>query len=175
MHILLGLLGLIVAAGVWAWRIRMAHEAVRELGNVADDVMAAARRLGFRRRTNMHPVEAVDDPSLAISALGIAFLELSGLPTAEQQAALRQSLARRLSLSESDVDERLIVGRWLVHESGGPLQAVGRLGRRLMKLDPQGWQPLLDVLNEVGQGAEHGLSPHQREALEEIAGIFRLR
>ena len=174
MPVILAILGLVVAAGVWAYRIRAAAQVSRDLADMAGDVVSAARRLGFRRRTNVHPVESVDDPSLAVAATGIAFLELSALPTAEQQAALAASLAAHTHGSETETQERMIVGRWLVSESGGPQQAVTRLARRLYKLDPQGWQMLLPVLNDVARSAGAEMTPRQRDALDEISRVMRI-
>lgn len=88
MPVILALLGLVMAAGVWAWRIRMASQVSRDLADMAGDVISAARRLGFRRRMNVHPVDSIEEPPLAIAGIGIAFLELSALPTAEQQREL---------------------------------------------------------------------------------------
>ena len=68
----------------------------------------AARRLGFRRRINTHPVDSLEEPKLAIGALGIAFLELGGLPTEEQQNALLKSLQARTGQSLDDAEETLI-------------------------------------------------------------------
>ena len=175
MHILIAIAGLIAAALVWAYRVRAAAEVSRDLADMAGDVVAAARRLGFRRKTNIHPVESVDDPALAIAAIGVAFLELSALPTAEQQHALARSITEQTGSTPTETQERMIVGRWLVSESGGPQQAVTRLARRLHKLDPASWQPLLAVLNDVGQAAgAPALTPRQRDALDEISRAMRI-
>lgn len=168
------ILGVISAIAVWYWRLSMAREAAREIGNMAGDLINAPRRLGFRRRANAHPVEGVEDPRLAIAAISLAFLELGGLPSREDQQALSQSLSRQLGLSRDDADEMLILGRWLIGECQGPQPAITRLTKRLAKLDPAAFQQLLPVLNEIGS---HGgtLRPNQREALDEIARIMKLR
>ena len=86
------ILGVISAIGVWYWRLTMAREAARDIGNIAGDLINAPRRLGFRRRANAHLVEGVDDPKLAIAAISLAFLELGGLPAREDQHAVRHGL-----------------------------------------------------------------------------------
>ncbi len=163
------------AAGYWIWRMRMAAEATKELGDMASNVLSAARRLGFRRRMNAHPVESVEDPALAISAIGIAFLELSGLPSSEQHAALARSIGRHTGADAEKTEEMLIVGRWLVTESNGPQSAIPRISKRLQKLDPAAFQPLLSVLNDVGQSGSGALTDRQREALDDIARMMKLR
>ena len=176
MPVILGLLGAITVAFIWIMRMRNAAEMTHEIAGAAQDVLAAARRLGFRRRINTHPVDSLEEPKLAIGALGIAFLELGGLPTEEQQNALLKSLQARTGQSLDDAEETLILGRWLVHESNGPEPAITRLSRRLAKLDRAGsFTPLMAVLNDVAQASRDGaVSDRQRDALTEIARAFKL-
>ncbi|MGB5559489.1 MAG: hypothetical protein WBN04_15940 [Paracoccaceae bacterium] len=175
MPALLGLLGAIAVAYFWIARARNAAEMTHELVGVASDVMAAARRLGFRKRHDLHPVESVDDPKLALSALSLAFLELSGLPTAEQHSALQRSLQSHTGQSLSETEESLILGRWLVNESNGPEPAIARLSRRLAKLDrAASFEPLMAVLKDVALAGTGETSPRQKDALAEIARHFRI-
>ena len=168
------ILGVISAIGVWYWRLTMAREAAREIGNIAGDLINAPRRLGFRRRANAHPVEGVDDPKLAIAGISLAFLELGGLPAREDQYALAETLSRQLALPRDDADEMLILGRWLIGECQGPQPAITRLTKRLGKLDAGAFQQLLPILNAVGSRTG-GLNAAQRDALDEIARILKLR
>lgn len=174
MPILLALLAVAAAAIIWTMRARAGIEAARELTGVASDVMAAARRFGFRRRYDEHPVDSLEDGDVAIAGAGLAFLELAGLPTAEDRDALIVSLQHRLGLTEADAREGLILGRWLVNECGGPQPALDRLAKRLMKLKGvAALEPLLAVLRDVAAGPG-GLTERQREALDAIARRFRL-
>ena len=142
---------------------------------MAGDVMNAARRFGFRRRANMHPVDALDDADVAIAAIGIAFLELGGLPSVEQQNALIRSLQQGSAQSHDKAQEAIILGRWLVGECGGAQQGFDRLARRLYKLrGHDGFDPLMQVLRDVAQAAGT-LSPRQSEALAGLSAAFRLR
>lgn len=176
MPFILGLLGLIAAAYFWANRARNAAHMTNELAGVASDVMAAARRFGFSRKLNLHPVESIDDPKLASAACGLAFLELDGLPTAEQHDALTRSVQSHLDLAHDKAQEALILGRWLVTESGGASPGFTRLLRRLFKLQGRdALAPLMAVLNDTAQSSHTGLSVRQKEALEEVTQIFRLR
>lgn len=174
MPLLIAIVGAVFAALVWYWRLRSAGMAARELTGVASDIMGAARALGFRRRANVHPVDSVDDSALAVTAIGIAFLELDDLPSREDRERLTGSVSDNTGNPRSKVDEMMIVGRWLVNECQGPQPAISRLTRRLMKLDPQGFQVLLPVLSDVGQSGD-GLSLRQRESLDEIGRLMKLR
>jgi hypothetical protein len=175
MPILLGLLAVIGGAYFWYVRMRGAAEMTQELAGVASDVMAAARRFGFRRRLNLHPVESVDDPNLAIAALGIAYLELSGLPTAEDHATLLRAMQSHCWQDIAMAEESLILGRWLVSESQGPVMAVPRIARRLARIDRKGaFEPLMAVLKDLAAAKDGRVSDKQREALDEIARAFKL-
>jgi hypothetical protein len=173
MPILLALIAAAGAAYIWYIRARNAAEITHELAGVASDVMNAARRFGFRRRLNLHPVESVDDPNLAIAALGMAFLELDGLPSTEMHSALLRALQSHTYQGLEAAEEALILGRWLVSESQGPVMAVPRLARRLAKLDRKhAFEPLMQILNDVSASSGGKLSDRQREALDEIARAF---
>jgi hypothetical protein len=176
MPYLIALFGLIVGAYFWIQRARMAAEATQELAGVAQDVLAAAKRFGFRRKLNLHPVESLEDPDVAIAGAGVAFLELGGLPSAEQQDKLIVSLQSHLGQSATKAEEAAILGRWLVTESGGAGPGLDRLTRRLYKLrGAQSFQPLMSVLKDVAAASRDGnVSTRQREALDEIARLFRI-
>ncbi|MDN5786973.1 hypothetical protein [Pseudorhodobacter sp.] len=176
MPFILGLLGLLAAAYFWVNRAKNAAHMTNELAGVASDVMAAARRFGFSRKLNLHPVESIDDPKLAATALGLAFLELDGLPTAEQHASLTRSVQSHLDLGHDKAQEALILGRWLLSESGGAAPGFTRILRRLFKLQGRdALTPLMAVLNDTAQSGHTGLSVKQKEALEEVTQTFRLR
>jgi hypothetical protein len=176
MPFIIGLLGLIAAVAFWMYRIRMAKEALDDLAGVAQDVMAAARRFGFRRNNAQHPVESLEDPNVAIAGSGLAFLELSGLPTAEQQDQLLISLQSHLGQDRATAEEAMVLGRWLVAQSGGATPGLARLTKRLHRLKgAEALTPLMKVLNDVAASGRDGkLSDHQREALEDITRTFRL-
>ncbi len=176
MPIILGLIGAITVAFIWIMRMRNAAEMTHEIAGVAQDVLAAARRLGFRRRLDTHPVDSIEEPPLAIGALAIAFLELGGLPTAEQQDALLKSLQAHTGQGMKDAEETLILGRWLVNEANGPQPAIARLSRRLAKIDRAGsFTPLMAVLNDVAaSGRNAAVSDRQKDALDEIARAFKI-
>lgn len=175
MPIILGVLTIIGVAYFWAMRARNAAEMTRELAGVASDVAAAARRFGFRRRGNVHPVEGLDDPDVAIAGAGIAFLELGGLPTAQQHDALLHSLQARLAMDHDEAREALILGRWLVTESNGPQPGMTRLVRKLNQMKGQaGFEPLMFVLRDVAEATAGVLSPRQGDALDEVRYIYKL-
>lgn len=175
MPFILALLSAAAVAYFWFNRARNAADLAGDLANAANDVRLAARRFGFKRRANIHPVESIEDPDVAVAALTAAFLELDDLPTAEQRAALESGLARSLALPQKDAAELTVLGHWFVGECGTPGQAVARISRKLFKLNgADSFEPLMDVLGAVA-AAGSGLSYNQKDALEDVKRAFHIR
>jgi len=171
--IILAIIGILAAAFFWAQRARNARDAVGEIADMANDVRLAARRFGFSRKMNVHPVESIEDPRLAIASIATAFIELDDLPTAEQRKKLTVQLRSKLRLDAKEAEEMEILGRWFMSECGGADPAIARLSRKLYKLGgAEQIEPLMDVL----KGAMIGpLSDKQREALDDITRAMRVR
>lgn len=174
MPIILTILGVLTAATVWIIRARNASNAAGELLEAAKDVRLAARRFGFRRNSNLHPVESVEDESVAIAALGVSFLELDALPAREHQTALGRGLQRELRVPLSDAEELMVLGRWLMNECQGAESAVTRISKRLAKIGDAGsFTRMMGVIKEVS-GVSDGLTTKQQNALEDIKRAFKL-
>lgn len=172
MHIAIAAIGILTAVYFFVIRARNAAEMTHELLDVADDVRAAARRLGFRRTQAVHPVDGIDDPNTAAATVAMAYLELHGLPTEETGNKLLQSLQHRLEVPLKDAEELMILGRWLMNECQGPQPAIARAARRLYRLTGGNPGPLLDVIGDI---SEEPLTDRQRDALDDIRTAFRLR
>lgn len=173
MPILIFLATVIGGAMIWIWRIRMAKEAASELSDMASDVMAAARRLGFRRRRQGHPVESIDDPQLAAGALSVALVELGPRLTQEAHIGHLRALQSHLGMDLTTAEETQTLGHWLVGTCDGPVNANARIGRQLFSLE--GSHALDAPLKVVGDVAGHmgGLNDAQRDALDDLKRIFK--
>jgi uncharacterized tellurite resistance protein B-like protein len=175
MPLLIALMAAAVAIYLFLNRTSNTAHVAGDLAGMAGDVMSAARRFGFRRRTNIHPVESIEDPNLAIAGIACAFLELDGYPTLEQRNMLLVQLQSKLNVDQSAAEELFVLGRWFIHECGGPAPAISRLSRKLVKMS--GEQPvelLLDIVKaalEVGTGA---MNNNQTEAFDDVKRAFRL-
>lgn len=175
MPYLIGFVTMVIAAYFWAQRARNARHVATDIADMAGDVLSAARRFGFRRKADIHPVEALEEPKLAIAGAGIAFLEIGALPSTEQHQALTSALARHLSMNLPDAEEALIMGRWLSQQSGGGASAFTRLLKRLYRLQgADAFGPLMAVLGDAASAAGN-LTALQKDALAEVKAQFRLR
>ncbi|MCF2870244.1 hypothetical protein L0664_04120 [Octadecabacter sp. G9-8] len=154
MPVLIARLGIIGAAYFWAQRARNARHMIGDVGDMANDVRLAARRFGFSRKMNVHPVESIEDSRLAVASIATAFIELDDLPTAE-------------------AEEMEVLGRWFMSECGGAEPAIARLSRKLYKLGgAEQMEPLLAVLKGA---VKDNLSARQRDALDDITRAMRVR
>lgn len=172
MPFLIALAGAAVAFYFLVIRARNAAEITHELLDVADDVKAAARRLGFRQIKAEHPVESIEDPNVAAALLGVAFIELDDLPTETQRSALVRALQSYCEVDLKEAEELVVLGRWLMSECQGPVPAISRGARKLYKLSGGEIGPLFEILDAVSDGAP---SEKQQDALDDIRTAFRLK
>lgn len=111
----------------WIQRARNAAQVGHDLVDVTKDIRLAARRFGFQRRSNVHPAETIEDPQIALAALGASFLELDDYPTAEQKEALVRGLRQELQIPHQDAEELVLLGRYhagMRRPTAGDLAAV---------------------------------------------------
>lgn len=175
MPLLLTILGAITAIGVWVWRMRNAADTAHEILDVANDIRAAARRFGFRRNHNRHPVEDIEDPNIAIAGIVVSFLELDDYPTQEEKDAMIRGLQAELCLSVEDASEIAVLGRWMMTQCNGADSAIDRLSRKLYKLDKaNSFSPLMSVLKTMLSEAEGPMNDKQKGALEDIQTAFKI-
>ncbi len=172
MPIILGLLAAVGFAIFWMTRARQAADITSELADAAAGVLNAARRFGFRRQANVHPVESIEQVNLAIGGLAVAFGQLTAIPTAEQQSALLRALQSNLKIGLTEAEETVVLGNWFVTQCNGAEPAVSRLARKLNKLGGQ--KALNEALSVINAATVGDLSVKQREALAEIARVFQL-
>lgn len=175
MPIIIALVGAAAAWYFFFYRARNAAEIAVDIVDMANDVRLAARRFGFRRLTNIHPAESIEDAKVATAAVAIAFIQLDDLPTAELRARLGAALRADFVLTADETDELQVLGNWLVTQCGGAQGGVSRLGRKLYKLGGQpAFAPLIAVLKAVF-GDDANLSARQTDALADLRLIFRIK
>ena len=164
-------LAALAAVYFFVMRARNAAEMTTELLDVADDMRTAARRFGFRRRHESHPVDSVNDPNLALTTVAVAYMELHGLPTEDTKSSLLKALQRELNVDLKEAEELSVLGRWLMNECRGAAPAIARASKRLHRLDND-VTPLMAALKDL---SDTPLSEQQREALHDIKRAFHIR
>ncbi|MEO0359437.1 MAG: hypothetical protein AAF386_14365, partial [Pseudomonadota bacterium] len=156
-------------------RARNAADAANDLVGMAQDVAGAARRFGFRRRANVHPVDSIEDVNIGIAAIVNAFMELNDLPTQDMRTALQNSIRKHLNVSEDESMELLVLAKWLQNECGSGDATIARAGKKTARMDGANVAvPLLMVIQDVAKASPGGLSAKQQDALGDIKRVFRL-
>ena len=135
MPVILAILGIISAAAIWYYRAQAARDAAGDLMDMANDVRLAARRFGFKRRTNVHPVDSIDDARLAAAGLVAAIAGMAGPPGQPQLDEMSRQFQSVFSTSKEDAAEIVTFGRWIAEQCGTRSEAVRRLSKRLRALN----------------------------------------
>ena len=160
-----------VGGAIWWWVRNNPREALSVAADAATTLRNAPRRIAFRRQTNAHPVEGIDDPRIAICAIAQSFIELDDLPTQEQRQKLHVLVRTKLRCDGEEAEEMEVLGRWLMTQCGGAASAIPRLGKRLFKIDgTASWDLLQDVLGSLVEGE---LSSAQVSAIEDLRVAFK--
>ncbi|MEM8570061.1 MAG: TerB family tellurite resistance protein [Pseudomonadota bacterium] len=176
MHIAIALLGLAGALGYYFWRMRASQAAATDLFDVANDVRLAARRFGFKRQANVHPVDSIDDPRLGAAGIVMAIASLDHAVSQAEIDTAKLQCQVKFGISKQEADEIVTFGRWIADQCGSSSEAVRRLSKRVSYLAGDEAMPdLLDMSQAVATAEGKGLDEYDREALATIRRIFKGR
>lgn len=145
-----------------------------ELADAARDVRLAARRFGFRRKTDLHhPAESIDDTRVAAAGILTARARSPGPVTDRHHTAMLLQMRSIFGISASEAKELSVLGAWMADQCGTPGQAVSRLSRRLYRLS--GAETLPDMERMIDSiFAQDGTLPEDIEAgLQDIRRSLR--
>lgn len=160
-----------IGGAVWWWVRNNPRDAIHTVKDVATTIKNAPRRLAFRRQTNAHPVEGIDDHRIAIAVIAQAFVELDDLPTKEQRDMVDAMLRSKLHCTEEEAEEMTILSHWLIEQCKGSSQAIIRVSRRLYKIDGNAsWDLVQEILSSLVTG---DLSQRQIDGIEDIRMALR--
>ncbi|MEO9863226.1 MAG: hypothetical protein ABJO29_07750 [Yoonia sp.] len=155
---------------IWFWVRSNPRDALNVASDTVTTIRNAPRRLAFRRQTNVHPVESIDDPEVAVGTMAMAFIGLDDLPSKDQYDHLHLLLRSKLRCSEEDAKELQVYGRWVIQQCGGEVEAFDRVARRLKKLNGTDY---LSVAQDIfGELAKDGLTERQQEAISDLMRIL---
>lgn len=160
-------MGILGAAYFWASRARDARDAVEDIANVADDVRLAFRRMGFRRQSNVHPVDAIDDPAQLIGIIVRSFIEIRGEVTSNDLRLMRVAFRDEFGRNDQSSEDLAVISDWAMRECGTADAAISRAAKRLYKSNGnEGFQALMRVIGQITSDTR--LHPKQKESLDDI-------
>ena len=134
MPIILFAVGILSAAVFWYYRMQAARRGAVDLLDAANDVRLAARRFGFRRKLNVHPVDSIDDARLAASGIVHAIGTMDGALSAGQEREILVQFQSVFGVTGAEAAEIAAFGRWIAEQCGTRAEAVRRLSRRLSRI-----------------------------------------
>lgn len=176
MPILMTALGIIASAFFYYLRARGPARMISDVVDVVGDTRASVRRFQFRRQANVHPVDSIEDPAMAIGGLAAAYITLDTLPAQDHWDRLKVELARGLNISAIDAEELMVLGRWFVEQCGTPNAAVTRLARKLYKLSgPESATAIHGLLTTIISGLPTSQNGRQADALHDIRRAMHIR
>ena len=159
MPALIAIVGLLVGAIIWYNRMKQAGHIAGELKDAANDVRLAARRFGFKRRSNVPPIDALEDARLA--AAGIV-------------AATAQQAQSVFDVALDEAEEIVVFARWIADQGSNPHEAVRRMSKRLKAL--AGRDAMADTVQMIrgvsGRGGR-ALSRDAEDAIETVERVLK--
>lgn len=169
MHILIGLATLIGALAVWYWRIKMARDAGGEVLDAASDLRAAARRLRYRRKHDIHPADSIEDPRLAAAGIAVAVATMDAPISKAEIATLTEAARRTFNTSEAEADDITAFGRWIADQCGTPGEAVRRLSKVVARTaGPEAGPDLIAMVEATAAAEGRALGELEEDALATI-------
>jgi len=166
------LMALAAGVGVWMYRARNAADAAQSVFDMASDAKAAARRFGYRRKTNTSPLDTVDDPRLSAAGMLVAIAKLDGDISRDQVDHMTRECIETFEVDAAEGADMTAFGRWL-SQHGEPEEVLRRLARSLRgNVDAERQASLYGMLERVAAVEGGEVSERQSQAIEMVRRTF---
>jgi len=146
MQILLFLLGLLVAIGVWSWRIRMARQGLHEAGKIAQSAINMPRKLAFRYKAGKGGLSLIQDPREAAAIMMMEIARARGGPlTDKQTAAIDREIMHHFEFSQDEADELTAHAAWVTNSAPPPAETMRKLSQLIVSSSVLGPKEVVDL------------------------------
>ena len=146
MQVLLFLLGILVAIGVWSWRIRMAREGLREAGKLAQTAINMPRKLAFKYRTGRGGLGLIEDPREAAAIMMMEVARARGGPLTESQtAAIDHEIMHHFEFSQEEADALTAHAAWVTNSAPPPAETMRKLSQLIVSSSVLGPKEIIDL------------------------------
>ncbi len=133
MHVVWIIVGMVSAAWLWARRAKQAKEVADNVVEMARDVRSTFRRLGFKRRSDVHPADCVDDPRLAVAGIVAAIARMRGPLSPQTLDAFKSEVMETFKTDPQHADDIIAFGQWVARQCTTPELAAHKLGAVVRK------------------------------------------
>lgn len=146
MHILLTVLAILTAIGVWSWRLHMARRGLQEITDLAKTAANAPRRLAFRYRAGKGGIDLIEDPREAAAIMMMMVALARGGPlSARQSEVIEAEIASHFSFSAQEAEELAAHGAWIASSQlPGPAE-MRRMSRLIVNAPQLGPKEVVDL------------------------------
>lgn len=174
MPVLIAIAGLLVAGLIWYNRLKQAGHVAGELKDAANDVRLAARRFGFKRRSNVHPVDALDDARLAAAGIVAATVQMDGMWDQSMWDAMVQQAQSVFEIDMQEAEGITTFARWIADQNNNPHEAVRRMSRRLKKLGgAEALAGTVEMITAVCRRGGRNLSQDAKDAIATVERVMK--
>jgi len=173
MHILGLLLAAIAGVGVLLWRLNAAADAAKGLAETAGEVNGFFRRRKWQKKLLNDPVQSVEDPRLAATAMMVALAQNDGALTEREHIAIAEQLRDRFNTQPTQCEEMLAHARWIVSAQSDIDTTLRKLFNVIRtKCGPKEIAETFEMLDAVAS-ANGRIGDMERRAIDTLRKISR--
>jgi len=141
MQIVLFIVGVLAAIGIWSWRIRMAREGAQEAAKLAQTALNMPRKLAFRYKAGKGGLSLIQDPREAAAIMMMEVARARGGPLTEKQAAIMdREIMQHFEFTQDEADELTTHAAWVTNSAPTPVETMRKLSQLIISssvLDPK--------------------------------------
>lgn len=164
MQLLIGILAVLGAIGLWLWRRRAPAQTPRRAPAASARSRAAQRGRTAETQGARPAADAIKDPRLAASGMMAAMARMDGDMTVNQVNALRVECRAAFRVEQREADEIAAYGRWLAVQWQEPEELIHRLVRIVReRAKREAHEDMISMLTRIA--SVEGGAPSERQAL----------
>jgi hypothetical protein len=168
---LFAVVGLIMGAAFWWYRVKYLSDAASEAADVIGRVQGKIRRDKLRKKSASAPIETINDPLTAAATIMTAIATEDGVLSPD----LEQSIRAQLENIESGpkLDEAMIYAKWASGQMAEVPMVIDIAGRYLAtKLNEEEKLDLMQMIaSAVPQDKRHEAFPDRLKRLRQKLGM----
>ena len=146
MHMLIGLLAVLTAIGVWAWRLRMAKRGLDVATDIAKTVASAPRRLAFKYRMWKGGLDLIDDPREAAAIMLIQVALARGGPlTPLQSDVIEAEMCEHFQYLPSEAENLAAHAAWVSQSCPPATVTMTQLSKLIVNAPQLGPKEVIDL------------------------------
>lgn len=146
MHMLIGLLAVLTAIGVWAWRLRMAKRGLDVATDISKTVASAPRRLAFKYRMGKGGLDLIDDPREAAAIMLIQVALARGGPlTPLQSDVIEAEMCEHFQYLPSEAENLAAHAAWVSQSCPPATVTMTQLSKLIVNAPQLGPKEVIDL------------------------------